>query len=340
MGRGPRGGDAAPPPPGGELGGPRGSRAHEGRGSAQPPRPPPRPSRRSPAPGSVPRGGSYLGAPGSPLHRREPRGCPEPRPRLAPPPRPLPAAAARGGGGGAGAGGAREEAGEGGAGGGGGRSAGSPDARPRRSSADPGSALGPRIPPPGAHPPSPEEPAPVSFYPARGQLSLLPPPPAHPPPPRVEGWTLASRIIQYRKHLWSALQVPGTVRGGWGFKDDQDRQPGFKELLGRTGDSQTRGQVAVTMQRAGEDLSVHRAQGARRREGGEVELGRQPGSILPRCRGWGCGAMGAGGAEAACMLGLLGDRHCEMAVKITDFYCAVSMPRCSLDRFASYQPLR
>lgn len=36
-GRGPRGGDSAPPPPGGELGGPRGSRAHEGRGSAPPP---------------------------------------------------------------------------------------------------------------------------------------------------------------------------------------------------------------------------------------------------------------------------------------------------------------
>lgn len=48
------------------------------------------------------------------------------------------------------------------------------------------------------------------------------------------------------------------------------------------------------MPRAGKDLSVPCALGARGREGGEVELGRPPGSILPWCGGWGGWGCGAG----------------------------------------------
>lgn len=183
-GRGPRGGDSAPPPPGGELGGPRGSGAPEGRGSAPPTRPRRAPSGRLPAPGSLPRGGSYLGAPGSPFRHRELRGCREPRPPLAPPPRPLPVAAARGGGSRAGAGGGgrgvREEAGE---------ERGEPG-RP----APPvlcGPGLGSRasyVRRPGVHPPSPQGALRLCLCPStRPAASLASPPPhrrPHMPHPR------------------------------------------------------------------------------------------------------------------------------------------------------------
>lgn len=51
------------------------------------------------------------------------------------------------------------------------------------------------------------------------------------------------------------------------------------------------------MPRAGKDLSVPCALGARGREGGEVELGRPPGSILPWCRGGGAAERGVRGGE-------------------------------------------
>lgn len=171
-GRGPRGGDSAPPPPGGELGGPRSSRAHEGRGSAPPTRPRRAPSRRLPPPP-----GSWVASPRGFLPGRSGISVPPP-------------GAAREPGASAAAGSAspappyRGRAGRGwrsrsgrGAGGGGGGARGAWASRlasPLRTRAR---LLGLLCLPargPPTEPPRSPPPPPVSFYAARGQPCLSP----------------------------------------------------------------------------------------------------------------------------------------------------------------------
>lgn len=179
-GRGPRGGDSAPPPPGGGLGGPRGTRAHEGRGSAPPPRPRRAPPAAARLPGRFParvptwvrrdlRSATGSRAAARSLGRRWLR---LPGPSL---PRPRGAGVAE-----------PERAGRGRRRG---RSAGSLGVPPR-----PAGPLRTRAPLSGllclrrgVRPPSPEEPLPVSFYPAHGQPSLLPPAARTSPTPASRG---------------------------------------------------------------------------------------------------------------------------------------------------------
>lgn len=295
-GPGPRGGDSAPPPSGGGLWGPRASRAHEGRGSAPPPRPRRAPPAAARLPGRFPARvptwarrdlrsatGSRAGA--RSLGRRWLR---LPGPSL---PRPRGAGVAE-----------PERAGRGRRRG---RSAGSLGVPPRpasplRTRARLSGLLCPRR---GVRPPNPEEPPPVSFYPAHGQPSLLPPAARTSPTPASRGLDACFPYYSISQTFMECSPSTRHRAGGWGFKDNQDRQSGFEKLPCRTGTSQRRGQEAVTMQRAGKDLSVHCALGARRREGGEVGLGRLRGSVLPGSRGVGLRSRGegrGGGRQLVC----------------------------------------
>lgn len=165
--------------------------------------------------------GSYLGAPGSPFRHRELRGCREPRPPLAPPPRPLPVAAARGGGSGAGAGGAREEAGEE-CGRRRGRSAGILGVRPRQSSADPGSALGPPLSSgPGSTHRAPKEPSASACVLLRGPRPALPLPPRrrpHMPHPRELKAGRLLHVLFNIANIYGALCKYQTLSRGLGLQ--------------------------------------------------------------------------------------------------------------------------
>lgn len=94
--------------------------------------------------------------------------------------------------------------------------------------------------------------------------------------------------------------------------------------------------MAVTMQRAGKDGSAL-CPAARKGREEKSSWGDREARSCPGVGGGVEGGGGRGGGKAARTLGLLlGDGLCEMAVKITDFYCAVFMPRYSSDHFASH----